>query len=229
MIRRLLAHVRNLKHSIRWLYFNYRSFQVHLESKGLYLIEFYKIWLWRKDAKYFKVYNNQGDCFFIKLKAKDSVSYESKVLEYIHSRDSDSYRFYPKLIDISISEFNYLIYENVPGKRISKNSLNSNSLIQIKEILFFLKRNNIIHRDIRPHNIMVKDTKIILLDFEHCVIDGVSHISDDDLNNEYRPEAGVWDDAYSFKKIIENYYPRNFQDDGSYKEICDMVGHYKYV
>tara|TARA_B100001142_G_scaffold201429_1_gene199992 strand:+ start:1608 stop:2297 length:690 start_codon:yes stop_codon:yes gene_type:complete len=229
MVRRLLVHIKNLKQAIGWLYFNYRRFQMHLESKGLYSIEFYKIWLWKKDAKYFKVYNNQGDCFFVKLKTKDSVSYESKVLKYIYSIDSGKSGFYPKVIDIGISEFNYLIYENISGKQIAKNSLSSNSLIQIKEILFFLKHNNIVHRDIRPHNIMVKDMEIILLDFEHCVIDGVSHGDDDNLNNDYRPEKGVWDDAYSFKKIIENYCPRSFQDDDSYKEICDMVGQHENV
>ena len=40
-------------------------------------------------------------------------------------------------------------------------------LNQIKEILIFLKDNQIIHRDIRPHNILVREGKIVLLDFEH--------------------------------------------------------------
>lgn len=229
MFNRAAIHARNLKNSIKWLYLNYRRFQIHLESKGLYSIEFYKIWLWRENAKYFKVYNSRGNCFFVKLKTKDSVSHECKVLNYIYIKDSMKTGFYPKLVDSSISEFNYVIYENIQGKKISKKSLNLNSLIQMKEILIFLKNNNIIHRDIRPHNIMVKDGKIILLDFEHCVIDGVGNCNESNLNNDYRPGVGVWDDAFSFKKIIENYYPKSFQNDEIYKEICNMVGQYRHV
>ena len=229
MVKRLLIHVRNLNHSICWIYFNYRKFQRHLETKGFYSIEFYKIWLWKESAKYFKVYNVKGDCFFIKLKSKESVSYESKVLNYISGRRSNIGSFYPKVIEMNISEFNYLIYENVYGDQISKNSLNLNSLIQIKEILAFFKRNGIIHRDIRPHNIIVDDTKIILLDFEHCVIDGENCSNDDNLNNDYRPKPGVWDDAYSFKKIIENYCPKSFHNDKVFLEICNMVGKYEHA
>ena len=229
MVKRLLIHLRNLSHSIYWLYFNFRKLQKDLECKGFYSIELYKIWLWKKDAKYFKVYDEKGDCFFIKLKSKESISYESKVLDYINERRSNIGRFYPKVIGMNISEFNYLIYENISGKQIAKNSLNLNFLFQIKEILVFFKRNGIIHRDIRPHNIIIDDTKIILLDFEHCVIDGENCSNDDNLNNDYRPDLGVWDDAYSFRKIIESYCPKSFHDDEVFLEICNMVGKYEYA
>ena len=60
MVKRFIIHVKNLKISIKWIFHNYIKFKNHLESKGYYTLNIYKIWLWKKDARYFKVYNVKG-------------------------------------------------------------------------------------------------------------------------------------------------------------------------
>tara|TARA_Y100001968_G_C19448906_1_gene767170 strand:+ start:3634 stop:4218 length:585 start_codon:yes stop_codon:yes gene_type:complete len=55
------------------------------------------------------------------------------------------------------------------GKQISKNNLPSDWEYQINNISSILSKYDIIHRDIKLENILVKDKKIILIDFGSSV------------------------------------------------------------
>ena len=59
-----------------------------------------------------------------------------------------------------------LTQEIVPGERLSENAV-LNLLKDILEVLCFVHQNNIIHRDIKPQNLMRRhsDQKIVLIDF----------------------------------------------------------------
>jgi eukaryotic-like serine/threonine-protein kinase len=59
-----------------------------------------------------------------------------------------------------------LTQEIVPGQRLSENVV-LNLLKEILEVLSFVHENNIIHRDIKPQNLMRRysDQKIVLIDF----------------------------------------------------------------
>lgn len=59
-----------------------------------------------------------------------------------------------------------LTQEIVPGQRLSENAV-LNLLKEILEVLSFVHQNNIIHRDIKPQNLMRRhsDHKIVLIDF----------------------------------------------------------------
>ncbi|MBD0386325.1 MAG: serine/threonine protein kinase [Nostoc sp. C3-bin3] len=59
-----------------------------------------------------------------------------------------------------------LTQEIVPGQRLSENAV-LNLLKEILEVLSFVHQNNIIHRDIKPQNLMRRhsDQKIVLIDF----------------------------------------------------------------
>ncbi len=59
-----------------------------------------------------------------------------------------------------------LTQEIVPGHRLSENAV-LNLLKDILEVLSFVHQNNIIHRDIKPQNLMRRysDQKIVLIDF----------------------------------------------------------------
>ena len=228
MHNRFKIHMQNLFHAICWIVSDYRKFQRYLESRGYYSISFYKIWLWKKNAKYFKIYDTGGNCFFVKMKSKDSVCFESETLDYISLRDSGKINFYPKIIESNTSDFSYNIYENIEADKISRKSFGLIFLNQIKEILIFLRDNQIIHRDIRPHNILVREGKIFLLDFEHCVVKGKSISNDTMLNKYYSPGLTIWDDAFSFKGIIEKYCCEDFKNHAIYNQICSLVGEYKY-
>ena len=80
MIKRIFIHVQNLLISIKWLYCNYRAFQKDLEDRGFYAIEFYKIWLWKKNAKYFRAYNTKGD-YFLEIKTNNGVVNKKLILQ----------------------------------------------------------------------------------------------------------------------------------------------------
>ncbi|MFN6464630.1 MAG: protein kinase domain-containing protein [Nostoc sp. DedVER02] len=59
-----------------------------------------------------------------------------------------------------------LTQEIIPGQRLSENAV-LNLLTDILEVLAFVHQNNIIHRDIKPQNLMRRysDQKIVLIDF----------------------------------------------------------------
>ncbi len=220
--------MQNLFHAIKWIFSDYKKFQKHLGTRGYYSISFYKIWLWKKDAKYFKIYNAGGKCFFVKMKSENSIRFESKALNYISLKDSSRINFYPKIIHSNTSDFNYNIYENIEADKIGRKSFGLFFLSQIEEILIFLKNNQIIHRDIRPHNILIREGKILLLDFEHCVVKGESIGDDPMLNRHYSPSLSIWDDAFSFKSIVEKYCCEDFKSNVIYNQICNLVGKYEY-
>ena len=76
---------------------------------------------------------------------------------------------------------------------------------------------------------MLDSGNIILLDFEHCVING--ELSQDfiGLNKDYRPSDQVWDDAFSFKKIIDKYSRgKIIKKSTLYLQISNMVGSLQY-
>ena len=50
-----------------------------------------------------------------------------------------------------------------------------------------------------------------------------------DLNKNYSPSERIWDDAFSFKKIIDEYFKNEeLKNNEFYKNICDMVGELEY-
>jgi len=99
---------------------------------------------------------------------------------------------------------------------------------QILTIVTFFHRIKIVHRDIRPHNLIVKNGVLRVLDFEHCAMtDKTNNKAFEELNKNFRPENYKWDDAYSFKKIVDQYLiERNFKN--KYLELSDMVDKYVY-
>lgn len=229
MLNRLIIHIRNLIISIKWIFNRYIEFKNHLEDRGYYALSLSKIWLWKEDSKYFTVYNTDGDCFFVKIKTEKSVLYEYELLNYISSKNISKDRFYPEIVETNTADFNYNIYKNINGKKMSRSSFKISFIDQMRRILVFLKEHKIIHRDIRPHNILLDRNNIILLDFEHCVINGQSNEDITDLNKEYRPSEHVWDDSFSFKKIIDKYSnSKKIKNNESYIYISNMIGDLEY-
>jgi len=91
---------------------------------------------------------------------------------------------------------------NYCGIPLTREHLPRNYRRQIKEILAELERAKIVHRDIRPLNLLVKDGIIKLIDFGWAVRSG-------DENDEYPKKLGSnfkakggFDDKYSLEKSI---------------------------
>ena len=226
MVNRAVVHFKNFYYALTWMLLNYNDLRKQLESQGYYSIQIYKIFLWKDNAKYFKVFNIEGKCFFVKLQSKDKVKHEYDVIQYIDSRNVDKLDFYPRITYSSIGLFSYNIFEELDGVGLDKNLiLNSNLINQMLDIITFFNNIKIVHRDIRPHNIIVIGNKIKVVDFEHCSINN-QRVDDspEELNENFSPRGRKWDDAYSFKKIADYYIGRDkLKDNIEYNKLSSMI------
>ena len=73
---------------------------------------------------------------------------------------------------------------------------------QLKEIVSDLKHFGVIHRDIRPDNLMVKNGVIMLIDFGWACEEGDETPAPECLGFPYKPSWG-FDDAFSMRKVIK--------------------------
>jgi len=231
MVNRFIIHSKNLHYALKWVLFNYNKLRKQLESQGYYAIQIYKIFLWKKTAKYFKVFDESGEAFFVKVQSDNKVLYEYQAFQHMESCNSDKSRFYPKIFCSSTGLFSYNVFEALDGKRINKKMiLDFDFIKQFLDIVLFFDKVKIIHRDIRPHNIVVVNKKVKVIDFEHCSINNKkSDNNSKELNKDFSPNGAIWDDAYSFKKIVDYYIDKDkLKDSADYQKLLDMIGNNIY-
>lgn len=96
-----------------------------------------------------------------------------------------------------------------------------------------LKARHIIHADIHKGNLMMKESKLVLLDY------GISMMMDTGNNIDYISRPGTYyiekngirtyDDLYSFAKTVEEFgTDESFKECISYKKITDRIGDYTF-
>ena len=127
------------------------------------------------------------------------------VKKYFLSRDSslfynelywlkkfEKYDFIPKIIDADYK--NYIISLSYVGEKISNNNKPINWQNQLNKILQYLKKNNCLHSDIKPDNLLVKNKKLFLIDFAQSI-----KISD--LKKNMFRKKRIFFDQYSINRI----------------------------
>ncbi|MGG1556060.1 protein kinase domain-containing protein [Paenibacillus ferrarius] len=172
----------------------------------------------------------RGKTVFIKMYGNlaEVARREALLLQLLERRTRSKY--FPKLLAYNVKgKYPFVVLEYVQGatsldtclseRKIQSQHHKRQLLRQMNDILQILHTNKIIHRDIRPANLLVrrgkdgKQMELVLIDFAFSVLKHPSHVQElaflksrrDILEalgeKSYKPSAFKWDDAYSFCKI----------------------------
>jgi serine/threonine protein kinase len=189
---------------------------------------------------------------FIKSRGiEESSKREYKVIQVLRSLKK---KYFPKAYYFrKTKKQNFVVMEYINGSRLDqlietgklyreKKIFKENIYNGIFIILKTLHRLKIVHRDIRPQNIIIKDNGTpILIDFQFAV-DVKRKIFKEyklirkkprmvkGLGSSFAKNRFHWDDAYSVSKIFDLF---KFNDDKNFDQIkldvSDMIGKYEII
>lgn len=117
--------------------------------------------------------------------------------------------------DFSKIEMQYIQgtgFKEIINKGIYYNKAETKAmLLQITDILIVLNKKRIMHRDIRPDNLILAESdtgkKVCVIDFGWCVsLDDNQPLNPIRLGSKYKYKEGVFSDAYSFGKLLSEYF-----------------------
>ena len=103
-----------------------------------------------------------------------------------------NHKFVPKILHIDYK--NLVISITHEGEKISSENKPKNWSEQLEKILYILKKNNCLHSDIKPDNLLVNKKKLILIDFAQS-----TKISD--LKKDVFLKKRIFFDQYSKNRI----------------------------
>ena len=103
-----------------------------------------------------------------------------------------NHKFVPKILHIDYK--NLVISITNEGEKISSENKPKNWSEQLEKILYILKKNNCLHSDIKPDNLLVNKKKLILIDFAQS-----TKISD--LKKDVFLKKRIFFDQYSKNRI----------------------------
>jgi serine/threonine protein kinase len=127
--------------------------------------------------------------------------------------------YFPKLIELEQKDiYSFIRIEKIKGSQLKKEmSLLCSSpetfynfSIHCLNILDVLQEKGIIHRDIRPENILIRDRKPVLIDFGWAVSNNSPYYTPEGLGSTYRPPDGSFCDIYSMGKVLEYVHGSHF-------------------
>jgi len=102
------------------------------------------------------------------------------------------YKFVPKILNVDYK--NYIISISYAGEKISYFNRPGDWLKQLRKILYVLRKNNCLHSDIKPDNLLVKKKKLYLIDFAQSI-----KISD--FKKNIISKKRIFFDQYSINRI----------------------------
>lgn len=166
---------------------------------------------WHSGFNYFIGYYQEQKVFVkVCVGEYDTIETEGKMKEY------NELGFFPKVITYSVSNINYIVTEFIPTKRMNSSmpkELKESIVVQATNILEQLQEKGIVHRDIRPENLMLtEDNRLLLFDFgwalyRDCDYKRTSYpFIEKIVNIDYRNQDGKFDDAVSMYMSLKEIF-----------------------
>ncbi len=188
--------------------------------------------------------DSNGRRLFIKTGSHQGI-YANEYVMGGHLYDIDSRHFLRPLYFNDYDKFNFFANEYADGmtlktavmKKCLSREEKSKIISDIWRIFCALKKSDVIHRDIRPDNLMIIDGRLVLIDFQ-LAVSKTNFVELEYLakrpnrlrqlgNKKFRYRPFVWDDSYSLLKVMEfvgrdKFYGIRY--DIIYKHIKEYVG-----
>ena len=228
---------------------NYKIDIENFSKTNLKNVEPYKVSEWKNFSGYiyFRAETDKKKRLFIKSRGiDDSSNREYQVIKELSNIDQ---KYFPKLYYLkSLEEINFIIMEEIEGQRLDhlvnsnefeskSNQFKENIYKGIFKILKILHKSKIVHRDIRPQNLLIKnDGTPVLIDFQFAVDNKRTKYKEFNivkknpeliigLGDKFAKNIFHWDDAYSVYKIFDFLKLENNPDFLKIKNLVfEMIG-----
>jgi hypothetical protein len=120
--------------------------------------------------------------------------------------------YFPNVLSFyNTALYSVVVLEKIDGVRLidKRDEINANPTLLNKfiflclDILEILQENDVVHRDIRPDNILIRNQKPVLLDFGWAISNSMPYITPDELGGNEKSPDNIHCDIYSMGKVFE--------------------------
>jgi len=224
--------IQNIKRIIRygirnavWLISNWEKLKMDLEEYGMCQLRPYKFLHWNDGFSYYSGCIKSDKVFIKCCSGKyNTIETEARIRDYPDNEHVPKVIFARRGGQYNVVATEFLISDTkgIPCEEY---------VSQCAEILDYLYENGIVHRDIRPENLVVSKGRVYLLDFGWAIYEENNYAMtkyyqiERMLNEKFRCSMQYFDDAESMYLTIKNTC--EIEDVTILSDICKRIGRYQ--